>query len=91
MFPGDTIVTGDGRAQIRFTDGSLVSLRPNSQFRIDEYNYPGAPDGTEKGFFSLLKGGYPVWHLLFVSLKLGDLLLELEEFPLVSEFLNFIR
>ncbi|MCU0869113.1 MAG: FecR family protein [Burkholderiales bacterium] len=56
--PGETIVTGDGaRAQLKFTDGAYVSLSPGSQFRIDEYRFNGKPDGTEKGFFSLLKGG----------------------------------
>jgi hypothetical protein len=54
---GDTIATGGGRAQLRFTDGAYVSLQPESVFRIDEYRYPGKPDGTEKGFFSLIKGG----------------------------------
>lgn len=54
---GDQIETGAGRAQLRFTDGALVSLQPESQFRVDEYRFTGAADGTEKGFFSLLKGG----------------------------------
>jgi hypothetical protein len=54
---GDTVATGGGRAQLRFSDGAYVSLQPESVFRIDEYRYEGKPDGTEKGFFSLLKGG----------------------------------
>ncbi len=54
---GDTILTGDGRVQLRFTDGAFVSLKPGSEFRIDQYRYAGKPDGDEKGFFSLLKGG----------------------------------
>ncbi|MBK8895421.1 MAG: FecR domain-containing protein [Propionivibrio sp.] len=55
---GDTVRTGEGgRAQIRFTDGALVSLQPQTEFRIDDYQYSGNPDGQEKGFFSLLKGG----------------------------------
>jgi hypothetical protein len=54
---GDTIETGDGRAQLRFTDGAQVSLQPGSQFRIDDYNFSGKADGSEKGLFSLLKGG----------------------------------
>ena len=55
---GDTIRTGEGaRAQLRFTDGALVSLQPQSEFRIDNYAYSGKTDGQEKGFFSLLKGG----------------------------------
>lgn len=54
---GETIETTDGRAQLRFTDGAQISLQPNSQFRIDNYSFNGKPDGSEKGFFSLLKGG----------------------------------
>ena len=55
---GDTIQTMDsGRAQLRFSDGGYISLQPNTQFRVDEFNYQGKTDGNEKGFFSLLKGG----------------------------------
>ena len=53
---GDTIDTGGGRAHLRFSDGALVSLQPQSQFRIDDYRFSGKVDGSEKGFFSLLKG-----------------------------------
>ncbi len=55
--PGDTIHTSRGRAQVRFTDGAYVSLKPASSFRVDEYRYSGKPDGEERGFFSLLRGG----------------------------------
>ncbi|MCW5625374.1 MAG: FecR domain-containing protein [Burkholderiales bacterium] len=54
---GDTVDTRDGRVQLRFVDGAFVSLQPQSQFRIDEFRFNGTPDGSEKGFFSLLKGG----------------------------------
>jgi hypothetical protein len=55
---GDTIRTGDGgRAQVRFSDGAMVSLQPETDFRVDNYQYSGQTDGQEKGFFSLLKGG----------------------------------
>lgn len=54
---GETILTNDGRAQLRFTDGAYVSLQPQSEFRIDQYRYAGKQDGSEKAFFSLLKGG----------------------------------
>jgi len=54
--PGDTVDTGTGRAQLRFTDGAMVSLAPQTQFRIDAYEFKGQTDGSEKGFFSLLKG-----------------------------------
>jgi hypothetical protein len=54
---GDTVDTGNGRAQLRFTDGAYMSLQPQSKFRIDEYRFEGRTDGTERGFFSLLSGG----------------------------------
>lgn len=54
---GDTIQTGDGRAQVRFTDGGFISLTPKTEFKVNEYNYSGKADGTEKGFFGLVKGG----------------------------------
>ncbi len=53
---GDTVDTGAGRAQLRFTDGGMVSLQPQTQFRIDAYEFKGQTEGGEKGFFSLLKG-----------------------------------
>lgn len=53
---GELVDTGAGRAQLRFSDGALVSLSPQTQFRIDEYQFRGQADGSEKGFFSLLKG-----------------------------------
>ncbi len=54
---GDTIVTGaDGRAQLRFSDGGLVSLIPNSQFKIE--NYADVNDGKADRFLvNLLQGG----------------------------------
>jgi hypothetical protein len=54
---GDTVDTGMGRAQLRFTDGAYVSLQPGSKFRIDAYRFDGRTDGSERGFFSLLQGG----------------------------------
>jgi hypothetical protein len=54
---GDTVDTKDGRVQLRFVDGAYVSLQPQSQFRIDDFRFNGQQDGSERGFFSLLKGG----------------------------------
>ncbi len=53
---GDTIDTGSGRAQLRFSDGAMVSLQPQTRFRVDTYEFKGQNDGSEKGFFTLLKG-----------------------------------
>lgn len=57
LFSGDTVLTNDGQTQFRFSDGSIVSLQPGSEYRIVDYRFNGVADGTEKGFFSLLKGG----------------------------------
>lgn len=54
---GDSISTGDGRLQIRFTDGAYLSLQPNTVFKIETYAFANKVDGNEKAFFSLLKGG----------------------------------
>jgi hypothetical protein len=55
---GETIMAGSNAfVQIRFSDGGLVSLRSNSEFRIDDYQFKGKEDGSEKATFSLLKGG----------------------------------
>lgn len=53
---GDTVKTNDGRAQIRFTDGAYVSLQPNTEFAIKDYNYQGKTDGSERGLFALARG-----------------------------------
>ncbi|MCA1938590.1 MAG: FecR family protein [Dechloromonas sp.] len=55
---GEALVTGEGgRAQLRFSDGGMVSLQPGSEYRIDEYRFSASQNGEEKGFFSLVKGG----------------------------------
>jgi FecR protein len=56
---GDTIVTGaQSHAQLRFTDDALVALKPDSEFRIERYNFAGHDDGTEIAVFRLVKGGF---------------------------------
>ncbi|MDX1514265.1 MAG: FecR family protein [Gammaproteobacteria bacterium] len=57
IFSGDTVTTVAGRVQIKFTDGSLVSLVPNTVYGIDDYSYAGTVNGSERGFFRLVKGG----------------------------------
>jgi len=57
VISGETVRTGEGRAQLRFDDGAIISLQPNTEFRIDSYHFSGQPDGKEQGFFTLLKGG----------------------------------
>jgi hypothetical protein len=53
---GDTVLTSDGRAHIRFKDGAYVSLQPNTEFAIRDYRFDGRTDGSERGVFGLAKG-----------------------------------
>lgn len=54
---GDVVVTGEGgRAQIRFSDGGLVALYPDSQFTVTRYADTGDP-AQENFAVSLLRGG----------------------------------
>ncbi|MDD3519573.1 MAG: FecR family protein [Chromatiales bacterium] len=58
VMQGDTVRTGaNTRVQLRFTDGSLLFLRPESVFRIDEYRYGEQAGGGNKASMSLIKGG----------------------------------
>jgi len=55
---GDVLRTGStSNLQVRFIDESMLALRENSEVRIDEFRFSGKEDGSERGFFSLLKGG----------------------------------
>jgi hypothetical protein len=54
---GETVNTNEGRAQLRFTDDGFISLHSQSVFRIDAYRWSGVTDGSERGFFRLIKGG----------------------------------
>ena len=54
---GDVVVTGAaGRAQIRFSDGGLVALYPDSQFTVSRYA-DGAGTGEDHFVVQLLRGG----------------------------------
>lgn len=54
---GDVVLTGtEGRAQIRFTDGGLVALYPDSQFTVTRYA-DGAGTGEDHFVVNLLRGG----------------------------------
>src|SRR5689334_15948721 len=56
---GDTIVTASqSHAQRRFSDDALVALKPESEFRIERYNFAGRDDGSEVAVFRLVKGGF---------------------------------
>ncbi len=55
---GDLLATaGDTYARVKFTDGGEVTLRPNTQFRIESFNYDQTNPSKDSALFSLLKGG----------------------------------
>ena len=55
---GDTITTGvNSNLQMRMTDGAVIALRAGSEFKIDEYQFNGKADGTEKASLNLVQGG----------------------------------
>jgi len=54
----DSISTGSkGRLQIRFTDGSRLSLRPDTLFNVEEYRFSANKPKEGKSVYRLLKGG----------------------------------
>lgn len=61
LMAGDTLDSNDGLVQLRFSDGASMSLQPATRFRVDEYRFrqeDGKASAEDKGFFSLLKGGF---------------------------------
>jgi len=55
----DLLRTGPAsNLQIRFADESIFSMKQNSELRVDEFRFTGREDGSERGFFSLLRGGF---------------------------------
>ena len=57
IFNKDVITTEkDSRLQIRLTDGALLSLQENSNFKIDEYRYKSPSGEHDNAAYALLKG-----------------------------------
>ena len=55
---GDLLVTEkDTYARIKFIDNGEITLRPNTQFKIENFSYEAAKPESDSAFFSLLKGG----------------------------------
>jgi hypothetical protein len=54
---GESILTGvNGRAQVKFTDGGLISLQPNTEFKIANYSDNAANPKEERFLVDLLRG-----------------------------------
>jgi hypothetical protein len=55
---GDTIITGPtSNAQVRMSDGAIMAIGAQTEFKINEYTFNGKADGSEKASLSLVKGG----------------------------------
>lgn len=55
---GDVLVTEkDTYARIKFADNSEITLRPNTQFKIDSFSYAEDKPQNDSSLFSLIKGG----------------------------------
>ena len=54
---GETVSTQAGRAQLRFADGALMSLQPQTEFKVEEFKYSGKADASDNIVMNLLKGG----------------------------------
>lgn len=54
---GESVVTQRGRVHLRFSDGGYISLKPNTEFRVDEYRFEEKEVSTSRSFFNLVRGG----------------------------------
>jgi hypothetical protein len=55
---GDTLVSEKGTyARIKFIDNSEITLRPNTQFKIENFSYEDTKPEEDHAIFSLIKGG----------------------------------
>jgi hypothetical protein len=55
---GDLLSTQrDSYAQVNFTDGSIMTLRPNTQMKIEDYQFSQDRPQADSSFFRLVKGG----------------------------------
>jgi len=59
VMTGDLLITGkDSYAQIQLNDGSKMTLRPNSNLRIEEFTFVKESPQTDNIALRLLKGGF---------------------------------
>ncbi|MFZ5723183.1 MAG: FecR family protein [Pseudomonadota bacterium] len=55
---GDVLKTASGAtAQVKFTDGGIVALKPGTRLKIDQYRYR-SNEGGNTSIMSLLQGGF---------------------------------
>ncbi|PTQ87508.1 FecR family protein [Agitococcus lubricus] len=58
VYRGERLDTGNGRLQIRFTDGSIVSLQPDTSFKVDDYQFDKSKPEQGRVQFNFLRGGF---------------------------------
>jgi len=59
FYSGESLKTADNaKAQVRFRDGSLISMRADTEIRIDKFSYQEGRTGGDKNIFTLLSGGF---------------------------------
>lgn len=56
IFAGNQYDTRNGILQLKLVDGSFISLRPNSVFKVEEFDYDETSVGDRKAKFYLSKG-----------------------------------
>jgi hypothetical protein len=55
---GESIITGAGAlAQLRMFDGALMSVRGDTEIKLDRFSYTGEQDRNASFFMSVFKGG----------------------------------
>ena len=56
--PGDTLTTQrDSYAQINFADGSSLTMRPNTQIKVEQFNFVQDRPQEDSSVLRLVKGG----------------------------------
>lgn len=70
FYEGDRLWTGPRtKAQIRFSDGAIMTLRPDTEFSVDEYEFDAANAANNKSLFTLVKGGFRTLTGLITRLR----------------------
>src|SRR5438552_2776492 len=58
FYEGESIVTAAGAlAQLRMTDGALMSVRGDTEIKLERFSYAGEQDRNASFLMSVLKGG----------------------------------
>ncbi len=59
VLAGDMLITAkDSYAQVKMEDGAQMTLRPNSNLRIEAYHFSQDAPQSDNAIFRLLKGGF---------------------------------